>query len=159
MEISQKKLILGVIGAIAVGGAAIFYGTTRQSSPTFIDPADQTLVMRGKAIYATNCAACHGASLQGQPNWRQRLSNGRLPAPPHDKTGHTWHHPDAILIDIVKNGLVPGRTAPSGYVSDMPAFGGSLSDEEVVAVLAYIKSAWPPKVLQAQKEVTLQRQN
>ena len=79
--------------------------------------------MQGRAIYANNCAACPGESLQGQPNWRDRMPNGRLPAPPHDKTGHTWHHPDAMLVNMVKNGLVPGKTVPPGYVSDMPASG------------------------------------
>src|SRR5690554_5796772 len=156
---SQKKLIFGVVGAVIIGAAAILYSVIRGSGPAFIDPADQSLVMQGKAISANNCAACHGESLQGQPNWRERMLNGKLPAPPHDKTGHTWHHPDAMLVDMVKNGLVPGKTAPAGYVSDMPAYGGILSDDEIIAVLTYIKSAWPPKVLEAQKEVTLQRQN
>src|SRR3546814_19261548 len=85
---------------------------------------------------------CHGATLQGQANWRERMPNGKLPAPPHDKTGHTWHHPDAMLVDIVKNGLVPGKTAPAGYVSDMPAYRDILSDQEIIAVLTYIKSSW-----------------
>jgi mono/diheme cytochrome c family protein len=156
---SPTKLIFGVAGIAIIGAAAILHSTLRPSGPAFIDPADQTLVMQGRAIYANHCAACHGESLQGQPNWRERLPSGKLPAPPHDKTGHTWHHPDALLMDMVKNGLVPGRTAPAGYVSDMPAYGGALSDEEIIAVLAYIKSSWPLKVLQAQKEVTLQREN
>jgi len=156
---SQKKLIFGVVGVVIIGAAAIFYSTMRPSGPAFIDPADQTLVMQGKVIYANNCAACHGASLQGQPNWRERMPSGKLPAPPHDKMGHTWHHPDSMLVDMVKNGLVPGKTAPAGYVSDMPAYRDILSDQEIIAVLAYIKSSWPPKVLEAQKEVTLQRQN
>jgi len=157
---SRKKLILGVVGVVILGAAAaILYSTTRLSGPVFIDPADRALVMQGKAIYTNNCAACHGESLQGQPNWRERMANGRLPAPPHDKTGHTWHHPDAMLVGLVKNGLVPGKTAPRGYVSDMPAYRDILSDQEIIAVLAYIKSSWPPKVLAAQKEVTLQRQN
>jgi len=155
----QRKLIFGVVGVVIIGAAAVLYGTMRPSGPAFIDPADQSLVIQGKAIYANNCAACHGESLQGQPNWRERMSNGRLPAPPHDKTGHTWHHPDAMLVDMVKNGLVPGKTAPPGYVSDMPAYRDILSDQEIIAVLAYIKSSWPAKVLQAQKEVSLQRQN
>jgi len=148
-----------VVGVFVVSAAAILYSTMRGTGPAFIDPADQTLVIQGKAIYANNCAACHGESLQGQPNWRDRMPNGRLPAPPHDKTGHTWHHPDAMLVDMVKNGLVPGKTAPPGYVSDMPAYGAALSDEEIIAVIAYIKSTWPAKVLEAQKEVTMQRQN
>lgn len=156
---SQKKLIFGVVGAVIIGAAAILYSVIRGSGPAFIDPADQSLVMQGKAIYANNCAACHGESLQGQPNWRERMLNGKLPAPPHDKTGHTWHHPDAMLVDMVKNGLVPGKTAPPGYVSDMPAYRDILSDQEIIAVLTYIKSTWPPKVLEAQKEVTLQQQN
>lgn len=153
---TQGTLIaLGLLLVVALGT----YGVTRSAGPSFIDPADQTLVMQGKAIYAVNCAACHGESLQGQPDWRRRLPDGRLPAPPHDKSGHTWHHPDMMLIDMVKNGLVPGRTAPSGYGSDMPAYGDMLSDEDIVAVLAYIKSSWPPEVLAAQKEITLQRRD
>lgn len=156
---SQKKLTFGVVGVVILGAAAILYSTIRPSGPAFIDPADQSLVIQGKAIYVNNCAACHGESLQGQPNWRERMPNGRLPAPPHDKTGHTWHHSDGMLVDMVRNGLVPGKTAPPGYVSDMPAYRDILSDQEIIAVLAYIKSTWPPKVLQAQKEVTLQRQD
>ena len=156
---TRRKLVFGVVGVVIIGAAAVLYSTIRPSGPAFIDPADQSLVIQGKAIYANNCAACHGESLQGQPNWRERMSNGRLPAPPHDKSGHTWHHPDAMLVDMVKNGLVPGKTAPPGYVSDMPAYRDILSDQEIIAVLTYIKSTWPPKVLEAQKEVTLQQQN
>lgn len=156
---TRRKLVFGVVGVVIIGAAAVLYSTIRPSGPAFIDPADQSLVIQGKAIYANNCAACHGEALQGQPNWRERMSNGRLPAPPHDKSGHTWHHPDAMLVDMVKNGLVPGKTAPPGYVSDMPAYRDILSDQEIIAVLTYIKSTWPPKVLEAQKEVTLQRQN
>ena len=156
---ARKKLVFGVVVAVIIGAAAILCSVIRGSGPAFIDAEDQTLVRQGKAIYANNCAACHGESLKGQPNWRDRMPNGRLPAPPHDKTGHTWHHPDAMLVDMVKNGLVPGKTAPPGYVSDMPAYRDILSDQEIIAVLAYIKSSWPPKVLAAQKEVTLQRQN
>ncbi|MGS1116523.1 c-type cytochrome [Castellaniella sp. UC4442_H9] len=154
----KKILTFGAISVVIIGAGAALYSTMQPSGAAFIDPADQALVVQGKAIYANSCAACHGAELQGQPNWRERLPSGRLPAPPHDKTGHTWHHPDRILIDIVTNGLVPGKTAPQGYKSDMPAYKDILSDEEIRAVLAYIKSTWPPKVLQAQKEVTLQRQ-
>ena len=80
--------------------------------------------------------------LEGQPNWRSRLPNGRLPAPPHDETGHTWHHPDAVLFGDHKYGLVPGNSAPPDYESDMPTFSDVLSDDEIWAVLAYIKSHW-----------------
>lgn len=155
--LSRKWGFIGIgvafVGAVA---AALLYSAGQWSGAAFISPANHALVARGKVIYTNHCAACHGAALQGQPNWRERLANGRLPAPPHDKTGHTWHHPDAVLIDIVTNGLVPGRTAPAGYASDMPAFGGTLSREEIVAVLTYIKSSWPPEILRLQKEVTLE---
>lgn len=153
--VNTKWVLAGI--AVAAAGALLLYGAGRDPGTPFIDPADKTLVAQGRVIYASHCASCHGASLQGQPEWRQRLPNGRLPAPPHDKTGHTWHHPDAMLFDMVRNGLVPGKTAPPGYESDMPAYGKILTDEEITAVLAYIKSSWPPNVLEAQKEVTSQQ--
>ena len=154
----KKFLIVGIVSVALAGIAALFYfGSDRKKVVReFIDPSNQELVSQGKVIYANHCVACHGANLEGQPDWRQRLPNGRLPAPPHDATGHTWHHPDAVLVDIVKNGLVPGRTAPSGYESDMPAYGQLLSDADIAAVLAYIKSTWSSEILELQKEVTMQ---
>jgi S-disulfanyl-L-cysteine oxidoreductase SoxD len=117
-------------------------------------PGDAVKVAAGTKLYTQHCASCHGAKLEGQPNWRQRLPNGRLPAPPHDESGHTWHHPDSVLFAITKNGLIPPY-APKGYESDMPAFGEKLTDEEIWAVLAYIKSHWTSRdLLAARAEMT-----
>ena len=113
------------------------------------DPAQ---LASGQNVYAQHCAACHGAKLEGQPNWRARLPNGRMPAPPHDDSGHTWHHPDAVLFGITKHGLVPPY-APPGYESDMPAFAGKLSDAEIRAVLAYIESYWSKDVRKLRAEM------
>ena len=113
------------------------------------DPAQLAL---GGTIYAQYCAACHGAKLEGQPNWRSRMPNGRMPAPPHDESGHTWHHTDRALFAITKNGLVPPH-APKGYESDMPAFADTLSDAEIGAALAFIASHWTSaEVLAARAE-------
>lgn len=108
------------------------------------DASNADQVAAGQALYASHCAVCHGANLEGQPNWKQPLPTGGLPAPPHDETGHTWHHADALLFKIVKFG---GQEAASaGFKSNMPAFQGVLSNADIWAVLAFIKSRWPPKI-------------
>lgn len=153
----NKKIVLPGILAIAALAAAMLYVNSEQAqSRAFISPSDPAQVARGKEVYMQYCASCHGANLEGQPEWRKRLPNGRLPAPPHDESGHTWHHADAVLVDIVKNSLVPGRTAPAGYQTDMPAYGETLSDEDITAVLAYIKSSWPPQALEMQRNMTME---
>lgn len=114
------------------------------------DPGNTQQVSRGLQVYRMHCAACHGAKLEGQPNWRQRLPGGRFPAPPHDASGHTWHHPDRLLFNITRNGIE--RYAPPGYQSDMPAFGGKIPDADIWAVLAYIKSTWPADIRKAQSQ-------
>lgn len=106
----------------------------------------------GRTIYDAQCAACHGAQLEGQPDWQMPLPSGRLPAPPHDATGHTWHHPDDILFRIVKEGTA--AIVGGGYESDMPGFADVLSDAEIRAVLAYIKSTWPERERSYQAETS-----
>lgn len=106
---------------------------------------DTVAIMEGESIYKAECASCHGARLEGQADWRTRRPDGKLPAPPHDATGHTWHHPMEQLEAIVKLGMVPPN-APPGYASDMPAFGGKLNDRQIERVLAYIESQWPPEI-------------
>lgn len=114
--------------------------------------ADPAQVALGQKVYAQHCAVCHGAKLEGQPNWRTKLPSGRMPAPPHDDSGHTWHHPDEVLFGITKHGLVPPY-APASYESDMPGFAGKLSDQEIRAVLAYISSHWSSEVLKLRTEM------
>jgi mono/diheme cytochrome c family protein len=117
---------------------------------------DPKQIARGEKLYAQHCAACHGARLEGQPAWQKKRPNGRFPAPPHDDSGHTWHHSDEVLFGITKHGLVPPY-APSGYESDMPGFGGTLSDDEIRAVLAFIRTRWSSDVLKLRAEMLKNR--
>jgi mono/diheme cytochrome c family protein len=152
----RQGLILGAgsgIAVLVVAAGALAWFWLRPTTPR-IDADDKAQVALGQTIYAAQCARCHGANLEGQPSWRERMANGRLPAPPHDASGHTWHHPDKDLFGITKHGL--GPYAPAGYESDMPAFDGVLSDAQIAAVLAYIKSRWPAEIRARQAHVNQQ---
>lgn len=148
------------IGAVIVALSAAGFAVLAQSKSdeasvdgvTFLgEPVTAADIAAGKQLYAESCASCHGAELEGQPDWRRRLDNGRMPAPPHDETGHTWHHSDRNLFVVTKGGV--GAVVPS-YESDMPAFEGILTDDEIADVLSYIKSTWPDRQRQFQAEVT-----
>jgi mono/diheme cytochrome c family protein len=102
----------------------------------------------GRALYLKYCAACHGVDLKGQPNWRAPNPDGTRPAPPHDETGHTWHHPDQLLFDYTKFG---GKALYPKANSAMPGFKDSLSDQQIWGVLDYIKSRWPEKIRKRHK--------
>jgi len=135
--------------------AAVLLATIAGCSPTAedgIDPSNAVQVACGDALYGQHCASCHGAQLEGQPEWRRRLPNGRLPAPPHDASGHTWHHRNELLVAITREGMKP-PWAPDGYQSDMPAFAGVLGDDDIRAVLAYIQSTWPFEVREQRKRM------
>ncbi|MCK9509806.1 MAG: c-type cytochrome [Pigmentiphaga sp.] len=113
------------------------------------------LLARGQAVYMAQCASCHGDQLQGQPAWRERRADGRLPAPPHDASGHTWHHPDAQLFAMIKYGIGP-VAGIADYPSDMPAYEGILSDQDITAVVAWIKSQWPAEIRQQHDQINRQ---
>ena len=120
------------------------------AEPTAPAPNDANLATRGKVVYDEQCARCHGSKLEGQPNWQHPLPNGRMPAPPHDATGHTWHHSDKQLFDLTKLG--PAALVP-GYQSDMPGFKDKLSDGDIWSVLSYIESAWPVEIRAKQQRM------
>lgn len=134
--VAASVLVLGGVGALLMGA--------RPQTAALLEPDDAEVVARGSEIYAAECAACHGANLEGQRNWRIRGADGLLPAPPHDASGHTWHHDDQTLFTLTKYGLagLMDNPPPSG----MPAYETRLSDEEIIAVLSFIKSTWPDDV-------------
>jgi len=105
-------------------------------------------VGRGTELYAQYCSECHGANLEGALDWKLSLPDGSLPPPPHDDAGHTWHHPDALLLEIIAQGGDPS------YNSRMPAFGDDLSQDEIASVLDFIKSRWGTEARQFQWWIT-----
>lgn len=144
--------MLGAVGGLAVLGIAVAYIALKPDGPVYADATDRRLVIQGKAIYDQQCAACHGSDLKGQANWQSPLPEGGRPAPPHDETGHTWHHADELLFALTKDG---GQVySPPDYKNNMPGFGETLSDREILAALAYIKSTWPAEIQARQEGVT-----
>lgn len=133
-----------------------FYTLKPSGDPWRLKHEDAQIVALGKQVYVDHCASCHGANLEGEPHWRTKKPSGRLPAPPHDESGHTWHHDDAALFNLTKFG--PQYVAGAKYESDMPAFDGVLSDKEIMAALSYIKSTWPAKVIETHDEINRRAQ-
>ena len=113
---------------------------------------------RGSALYAEHCASCQGENLEGAPNWRKLGADGLYPAPPHDVTGHTWHHGDRLLFDYTKLGgeAAMAMRGVTDFESGMPGFGHLLTDDDIRDVLVFIKSTWPEEILRHQEQLTRQ---
>ena len=143
----MKQSIMIASGGAALIGAAFYTFSTfaAETERVVLRDADPAIVAQGASVYETNCASCHGADLEGQANWRSMDEDGRLPAPPHDETGHTWHHDGDTLFRLTKYGVGALINDPD-YASNMPIYEGVLSDEEIIAVLSYIKSTWPEDI-------------
>ena len=144
MKRGRLLLAAAAIGTVVLV-VAISSLTPKPASTGLLKPDDVEVTALGRQVYMTHCAACHGTRLEGQPNWRQRDAQGRLPAPPHDASGHTWHHPDETLLRITKLGVAKAANLAS-YESSMPAYEGVLTDTEIVAALSWIKAQWPVSI-------------
>lgn len=121
---------------VAVWTLPIVLAACNVDPSTTATSADQT-VLRGRSLYQASCERCHEEAANG---------TGRL-APPHGPTGHTWHHPDGQIVDIILGRLqYAGRT--------MPSFEGQMSEDDARAVLAFLKTNWTPAQRKFQEEVT-----
>lgn len=146
---SRRGIILVTIAAI---GGLVVLGVVMSDLIYNGDQADSQTLAVGRTVYREHCANCHGAKLEGQPDWQTPLASGRLPAPPHDASGHTWHHSDRLLFEITKHGTA--AVVGHGHESDMPGFGSVLSGHEIRAVLSFIKSTWPERERRYQRAMT-----
>lgn len=90
---------------------------------------DAAKIAKGREVYETGCAQCHGKDGRGNPEWESAVR----PVEFSDcgTTAEASEHWQAI----VKNG---GRWA--GLAPVMPAFGEAFSDEEIAAAIAYIRT-------------------
>lgn len=143
----RRRLVISLTVLVAAGVA---FWLLRDDG-TLLKPDDAAVTARGSEVYAEACASCHGEALEGQPNWRETLPNGRMPAPPHDKTGHTWHHPDADLFAVTKFGTA--AFVGADYQSDMPGYSKILGDDDIIAVLSFIKASWPQEIRERHDEI------
>lgn len=142
-------LVAAVVVLLIAGGVLLLRERIFGGGPA---APDAERLAQGARLYAEHCAACHGADLEGEPDWRIRGPDGLLPAPPHDETGHTWHHPDEQLFAMTKLGTA-ALVGPD-YKSTMIGFGDVMSDDEIRAVLDFIKSTWPEAIRRRQAEAT-----
>jgi mono/diheme cytochrome c family protein len=131
--------------------AAVLAAATITSCASDTETVSGAVFERGGELYQADCASCHGADLAGAPDWKTPNEDGSYPPPPHDSSGHTWHHPDRVLIEIIRD----GSDFPQ---SRMPAFGDRLADQDIEAILEFIKASWGPQEKAYQGQVTEQEE-
>jgi len=112
-------------------------------APNVFDPAQ---VARGAEVFRAQCAACHGDRAQGAPNWQKPGADGKYPPPPLNGSAHAWHHPTAVLKDVIRNG-----TQRIG--GNMPPWRDKLGEPDIEAVIAYFQSLWPAEIYQAWADI------
>jgi mono/diheme cytochrome c family protein len=135
-------------GAVAAGLAGYVHLAKGSPRSHFANADNTSLVIRGKQVYAAQCASCHGRSLQGQPLWRTVDANQALRAPALNETGPDWMRSDEELFATVADGHLPSVTPDPR--TRMPAFSGVLAQSDILAVLAFIKARWPISLRVAQ---------
>jgi len=94
-------------------------------------PAPSQL-QRGERLYDRHCAHCHGGDGLGRPRAYVPLAGNRA----------VLRDPPANLVQVVLGGAFPASTAGNPRPFGMPPLATELSDEDVAAVLSYIRNAW-----------------
>lgn len=127
---------LGLLAALAAGCDAPAVPPAVAAAP------GPDALARGETLYRAHCQACHG----------DRDGSGRVEsAPPHGPDGHTWHHSDRNLVETIlygSGGQDEKLRNARGVAPDapkMPAWNGTLTEDDARAVLAFLKTWWTPE--------------
>lgn len=146
----MKPLHYAMIAIVLFVGGIVAIGTLNRPHTQPAQRFTDSQLSDGKVLYAQYCATCHGANLAGQANWQTANANGSYPAPPHDESGHTWHHSDAYLLAVTLQG---GAAVTGAATNAMPGFANQLSSAQAQAIIDYIKSTWPAETQAKQAQL------
>ncbi|MCB1860378.1 MAG: cytochrome c [Gammaproteobacteria bacterium] len=104
---------------------------------------DVQSVAAGKVLYEQYCQSCHKEKGIGEKPIPPLIkAPGYLTAMPLNETSHAWHHSDEQLVGTILNGLQ--RT------QRMPAFQGTVTEQQAREIVAYVKSLWSDRILGCQ---------
>ncbi len=108
-------------------------------------------IQRGEQLYNANCLVCHGGASGGT----------MMDYPPkHNANGHTWHHPDCQLKIVILNGsdemtiMMRQMMNVPDTVARMPVWKYKLSNDDIDAILTFIKTWWSEDQRAFQAQVT-----
>ena len=144
---ASSRSVTGALGAVALLSVSVCPADYALDSPSAsatpylvattagslhrTAPSDND-VGRGQTLYSTYCAACHQANGEGVAG-----------AFPPLKGSAVVNRADASKhIDVVLGGLPGARVSGVSYANPMPAFGASLSDADIAAIVDYERGAW-----------------
>lgn len=137
----RTAVMIALIGVVGFAAWTLLALTAKEEHG-FLAWHDAAVTGAGRDLYGEHCGLCHG-----MPDGTALPANSSsaASAPPHDETGHTWQHPDYALFQLIRDGVAVANCLPVDEAL-MPRFRGIVSDQELVAILSYIKSTWPESV-------------
>lgn len=151
----ERFLAFAVFIALSITLFSIYYDRITAETEGVADSYNEAQVSRGSSLYKANCAFCHGDALEGKLGWDKVYPSGGRPALPLNGHGVITRLADQDLMDVIKYGGQP--FSPADYKNDMPGFEMLLSDGDIWAVVAYIKSRWSDETIKRQRDASEQR--
>ena len=135
---------LGLLWSLCSG---LLFSPTTEAMPGLasVVSSDAETIALGSELFDRNCSPCHGKQAVGEnpatPLGGFSATVGHI-APALNGTGHAWHHPPSYHVTIIRDG-----SQLSG--SRMIGWGTRMTDFEILAVIAYFQSLWPPHIREA----------
>ena len=122
----MNKRLLPTIAIIML--TALFLAACGGSAESTFAPDD---IAQGETQFVSTCSACHGADAKGIPNLGKDLTTSE----------YVRDNDDDTLLTLLKEGRPSGHELNTTGVA-MPPKGGnpSLSDEDLLAIVAYMRS-------------------
>ncbi|MYG90470.1 MAG: c-type cytochrome, partial [Chloroflexi bacterium] len=130
----DAAFVTGLLGLIVA--VVLLTGLHVEPGRTLANPTERTAesVERGAALFAANCASCHGETGAGDGPLADSL-----PAPPANLTVHVPFHPDGVLFAWITDGI---------RGTGMPAWSPQLSDQERWDLVNFLRANFDPAATQ-----------